>query len=563
MAKRSITPNDTALHGNPDGHQPSVILANHWAKDLVLAYSKVCDPFSRQEIICEIVDNSSSAMSAIDSIAKTISSLEFNIVPLEESDYLRVLSKTVRNELLSALGRLDGYDALVHAFVYDLLVKPTGFFGQYVTDGNGRPIEIGTINSRNPRPYFENGTDVHYSVTYNRAGDTTLVEESRSVMNAAGIWWVDGGRSYALPSSRYKQSVDGARGNGAFLVGRSLAEKHRVRIWLSSTLEEYIQRVTSGTDESGLLILNNLAWRLLIRQIEARKKSRKENRRNEEDEGTFLYAVNKGVEVGDAKWVSFRPFPEGIDFLEFMRVANDLVASSFGIKTWRVDSSDSGASAGKFGNAKRSIQMDAQEPTVQWVMSRFQNFINNIYLYRIPLAFTWGSGSSANDSIKIDNQMRIADAVTKSTYLNPEEQRLLAIYLGTPRDVVIDNSGIASSASGITKTVIESMCKTLPMVADRFGVDTSRIDPCIDSMNAAMFSEIDRCVFNLLGKNTFTKDGVSMSQSLKKTAYSMTEDVRGRLMRIADDPLSISPTYSLEMMALEFYKEASGLLGVP
>lgn len=570
MAKREITPNDITLQGNPDGNLKTVIVSNHWANDLVMAYAKVAgDVFCRQEIAIDIVDNCPAALGVIDSIARTISSLDFNIVPGDSSDYLIAASKRAKNELLMALGRIDGYDGLVSAFVYDLLTKPTGFFGQYATDGNGRPVGISTINCRTPRPYYDSETESYNSLSPSMSGRMRIVEDSRGVMNTAGIWWVDGDRTYALPKSNYKQSVDGARGHGAFLVGRSIVEKNRLRLWLSATLEEYIQRVTSGTDESGLLIMNNLAWRALLKQIETRKKTRKQDVRNTEDQGGFLYAANVGKEVGDAKWVSFRQFPEGIDFLDFWGMANEMVASAFGVKAWRINSGDSANNSGKFGNAKRAVQMDAQEPTVQWVMSRFQSFINNIYFFNLPLQFMWVGGSSAADSIKIDNQARIAQTVTQATYMGPDEQRRLAIMLGAPREAFNDGGQISSSTEGIVKKTLGDVdalkadlalsCASIMQSADRYGVDPERIDDVVDAFSVSVNGGIESVLRRTLAEARFTPKGRQHAAAVRAYAGEMAGDLKTRLLRLADEPLYVNPQSSLDRLSVEFYGGVSKL----
>ncbi len=577
VAKRDITPNDTAvkdIQGNPDGSLKTVVVTNHWANDLVMAYSKVAhDPYCRQEIAIDIIDNCPAGLGVIDSIAKTISSLDFNIVPSDTSEYLIAASRRAKNELLMALGRIDGYDGLVHAFVYDLLTKPMGFFGQYGTDGNGRPTSIATINCRTPRPYYASETETFNQLSPNRVGGMSIVPTSRGVMNTAGIWWMDGDRAYALPKSNYKQCVDGARGRGAYLIGRSLVEKNRIRLWLSYTLEEYIQRVTCGTDESGLLIMNNLAWRSLLKQIGDRKESRKKPIKNPEDEGGFLYAANVGKEVGDAKWVSFRQFPEGIDFLEFWRMANDMVASSFGVKSWRIDSGDSANNSGKFGNAKRAVQIDAQEPTVQWVMSRFQSFINNIYFFGLPLQFMWVGGSSAADSIKIDNQARIAQTVTQATYMEVDEQRRLAIMLGAPREAFSDGGQISSSTEGIVKRTLAPggshldrlnatlglNCAAISFSADRYGVDVERVDEVIDSLSVGVHGGIEEILLRTMSAERYTPRGKQYVHSVKTEVNNLIGDLRERLNRMADEPLYVNPQAGLDRLAVEFYGAISKL----
>ena len=556
------------LHGNRDGYDNVVVVENHWAKDLVKAYQEVSDdPFCRQEVICQIVDNCASATSLIDSVARTVSSLDFNIVPSDSSPYLANLAKRVKDELISALGRIDGYDGLISAFVYDLFVKPSGFFGQYSSDGNGRPTAIGTINCRVPRPYYQNGRETFYNVERLRDGTANSVEVSRTVAEVAGIWWLDGGRSYSLPINSYKQCVDGARGSGGFLIGRSMAEKARVRIWLSATLEEYIQRVSSGTDESGLLIMNNLAWKMVLNQIKKRKEARKSNNPNPEDEGSFLYAANIGKEQGDAKWVSFRPFPEGINFLEFMQLANELVASSFNVKSWRVDAGDSANNSGKFGNAKRAIQMDSQEPTVQWVMSRFQSFINNIYLYRIPLNFQWVGGVAAMDSTRIDNQMRIAQTVNASGHLSDDEKRRLAIWLGAPRTVMDETSGISSSAEGIVRTVKKTAedrvglsCADLVGVVGQFGIDPEGVIFAVEDFRAAAQSACMEIVRKGLGTKTYTKPGRNLMLDLSVRVDQIAKSLSDQMNVLAGDENELGHRQSVEMLAAEVYGETKLLL---
>lgn len=571
MATRQITPNDVAIQGNPDGTLKTLIVTNHWANDLVMTYAKVArDAYCRQEVAIDIIDNCPAGLGVIDSIARTISSLDFNIVPSEESEFLYGLARRSKNELLMALGRVDGYDGLVSAFCYDLLVKPFGFFGQYTPDGNGRPSAIGTINCRTPRPYYEQVKETFNDLTPTKAGKMLVTPTVREVMNVAGIWWVDGDRSYSLPKTHYKQSVDGARGSGAFLVGRSTVEKNRLRLWLSATLEEYIQRVTSGTDESGMLIMNNLSWKMLLKQIKARKLARKQPEMNDEDAGGFLYVANVGKEEGKAKWISFRQFPEGLDFLEFWRMANDMVASSFGVKSWRIDSGGGADSGGKFGNAKRAVQLDAQEPTVQWVMSRFQSFINNIYFFGIPMQFQWVGGSSAADSTKIDNQARIAQTVTQATYMSEDEQRRFAIFLGAPRGVFDNEMPISSSSEGIVrrtseptdiaKSIIAESISALPFAIDRYGVDPERALDVTDGFHEAVDTAIDMVLRKALGHRRYTNDGMLFATKIKGHASSLCDDLGRKALVLANEPVGANVKASLEIVSAEIYGECSRMI---
>lgn len=481
----------TNLRGSRKPSKDIEIVPSHWGDDLVAKYAELSgDVHCRWEIIRKIYRNSAVAQIVIDSISNTVSSLDWNVVPTDASDYWKSMARISRNEIINACGRAGGYEQMIQAFTQDILVNPTGHFAQLVYDGNGMPYEIGGIGERQPRPYYRIGSETFWDAS------ATLVTRETSFPD--GIWWSDN-FVYTLPNKYYYQTVDDARGDGCFLIGHSKAEKARVRIWLSATLEEYFQRVASGTDQSGVLVMNNLAYKTLADQVAKRKQVRKLPTQNSDDQGGILYVYNIGDKPGDAKWVSFRSFPEGLDIAKLLSMAEDMVAAGFGVKSWRVDPSGSGAE-GKFGNAKKAVQLDAQEPGVQWVMAMWKNLINNVFFSRMPLQFQWVVGVSAMDSIKLENALKVVQAVSQTTgWLDSDAQKRFAIDLGLPRRVLAEDTGVASSMEGLTKTggvhsVVSRIISGIDNAFDEYGLDAERMESIEAALSAVCGARfIEKC----------------------------------------------------------------------
>jgi len=459
---------------------------NVWAVDLCDVYDKVaCNPYCADEVVRRIYGHSSSAQAVVMSVAETIASREFNIIPTVEDDYWKAVARRKRNEILTAMGRRGGYISYIEAKVRDLLVNKTGSFDQVVYDGNGTIVELGGIGDVIPRPYFQEGNDVYY--------DANMNEQTRKIKKPSGIWWIDNGYTHRLPSKYYYQTVIGGRGNGAFLVGTSPTEAGRNRIWLSATLEQYMRQVASGTDKSGMLVLNNIAWRQLIAAINKRKESRKniDPQNKGDDSGNFLVAYNTGDRDASANWVSFRSFPEDVKIVDLMKYTDELVSASYGVKGWRANP-DSSGQGGKFGNASRAQQLDAQEPIVQYVSSQIIAFFNSYYLGGMPISFSFVGGTSAEDSMRITNFSSVADSISKlNGVLDQEQLKRAMLYLGVPTTVVKgDGSGVASSSDGVTKTNghLYNIIKILESSQDDGIVNFDKVDFCVNRISATLKS---------------------------------------------------------------------------
>lgn len=521
MAPRLKTPQGVAraLTGNASPDKTLDLIASHWGEDLVAKYARLsADPFCRWNVIRQLYRNSAVAQIVVASIADTIASLDWNIVPTDPSnEYWKSMSRISRNELMQSTGRTGGWQQFVQEFVEDLLINPTGHFTQIVYDGNGMPYQIGGIGEKQPRPYYMRGNEIIW--------DYDIMLAKREVHLVSGIYWTDQ-LIYRLPVDYYYQTVDSGRGGGGFLIGHSKAEKSRTRIGLSAVLEEYLQRVASGTDTSGVLVMNNLAYAALAGQMKKRKAARKQPEMSTDDQGSMLYVYNVGEKPGDAKWVSFRPFPEGMDIISLLGLAEDMVAAGFGVKTWRVDPSGS-SEGGKFGNAKKAVQLDAQEPGVQWVMSMLRNMINNVFFGKMPLWFQWASGVNAADAIKLDNATKISQTVTQTAgWLKVDEMRRLAIDLGMPRRVMNDDTGVASSVEGITKTAgdpLASLIQRADEMFDEYGLDEAKFDALEQALNSILTSEFVAKTDRPIGSPAWYAD----LGAYRKDAHAWVREFRG------------------------------------
>lgn len=522
----------TELHGGKSSRKDIDLIPSHWGDDLVLKYAQLSkDPFCRWEVIRQIYRNSALAQIVISSISDTISSLDFNIIATSDSDYWKNIARISKNEILSACGRRGGWTDFVAQFTEDLLVNPSGHFTQIVYDGNGMPYEIGGIGEKQPRPYYVVKNETYWGLPP-RSDVPTL--QTRQYDEVAGIYWQDD-RVYRLPRDYYHQTVDGGRGSSAFLVGHSKAEKGRVRIWLSATLEEYFQRVASGTDQSGVLIMNNLAYASLAQQMKKRKEARKQPQTSTDDQGGILYVYNVSDKPGDAKWVSFRAFPDGLDIIKLLGLAEDMVAATFGVKSWRVDPSG-GADGGKFGNAKKAVQLDAQEPGVQWVMGQLRSLMNNVFFSGMPILFQWAGGTNAADAIRLDNATKIAQAVSQTgNWLTVDEQRKLALDLGLPRRVLSEDTGVAASNEGITKTLHSAVIKTVDNIThlfDEYGLDEERYADFEGALKDIMRASFVQKAKNPPGTISYRVESAAFDKAigdsladLKRRATSMGEMV--------------------------------------
>lgn len=555
-----IVGSGNALTGNPDSRQNLDIITSHWANDLCQKYAEIADDvFCRTEIIRQIHRNSAASNIVIDSISDTISSMEWNVTPMDDSDYWRKMARVSKNELLQSFNRATGWNQFVREFVEDYFVSPTGHFTQLAFDGNGMPFQLGSISGNNPRPYYVVADEIFWDADIafsmgswaKSAPNVDLAKRERVLFD--GIWWTDGGLVYRLPKEYYYQSVQSARGYGAFLVGMSKAEKARQRIWLSATLEEYLQRVASGTDQSGLLIMNNLAYQSLANELEKRKEARKKPKQATEDIGNILYTYNIGEKEGNAQWVSFRPFPDGMDIVQLIEVSEEMVAAGYGIKSWRLSPSGDNGS-GKFGNAKKAVQIDAQEPGVQDVCAAIKGMLNNVFFKRMPLQFSWIGGTSAQDSIRLDNATKLSQAITQSPWLEREEMRAYAVELGFPKSILQQDSGIASSTEGITKTldnnVVNSIMSGVNPVFDEIGLNEDRLAVLVDTIFAHAISK-------KLAKNSHQIG----SERWRIEKIAAERDVQAGIKRIVDTAKQYTPLAHPELaLAREVYSITTELL---
>jgi len=554
-----IVGSGNALTGNPDSRQNLDIITSHWANDLCQKYAEISeDTFCRTEIIRQIHRNSAASNIVIDSISDTISSMEWNVIPMDDSEYWRRMAKVSKNELLQSFSRATGWHQFVREFVEDYLVSPTGHFTQLAYDGNGMPYQLGSISGNNPRPYYSVADEIFWDsdIAFSMgswaksAPSVSLSKRERVLFD--GIWWSDGGLVYRLPKEYYYQSVQSARGYGAFLVGMSKAEKARQRIWLSATLEEYLQRVASGTDQSGLLIMNNLAYQSLANELDKRKEARKQPKPATQDVGNILYTYNIGEKEGNAQWVSFRPFPDGMDIVQLIEVSEEMVAAGYGIKSWRLSPSGDNGS-GKFGNAKKAVQIDAQEPGVQDVCSAIKGMLNNVFFKRMPLQFNWIGGTSAQDSIRLDNATKLSQAITQSPWLSNDEMRAYAVELGFPKNILESDSGIASSSEGITKTgnnIVTGIMSGVNPVFDEIGLNEDRLAILTDTIFAHAMSR-------KLAKNNHPIG----SERWRIEKLAAERDIQAGVKRIVDTAKEYTPLAHPELaFSREVYNIATELL---
>jgi len=531
-------PNITGLKGASIQSPIMLETNNVWAVDLCDAYDKVaCNPYCADEIVRRIFKHSSSAQAVVMSVAQSIAAREFNIISAVDDDYWKSVAKRKRNELLSAMGRRGGYMQYISAKVTDILVNKSGAFDQFVFDGNGTMVEIGGIGDVIPRPYFQWQSEIYY--------DQSNAEKSRGIKTPSGIWWIDNDLTYRLPKKYYYQTVIGGRGHGSFMVGMSPTEAARSRIWLSAMLEQYMRQVASGTDRSGMLLLQNVAWRPLLKALKDRKESRKHAQpidSDGSDQSSYLVAYNTGDSNVDAKWVSFRSFPEDMNIISLMEYVDQLVAASYGVKGWRVNPDTNGQN-GKFGNASRAQQLDAQEPLVQYVAGQITSFFNSVYLGGMPLSFAFVGGTSAEDSMRISNISSVADAISKMNgVLKPDQIDRLILYLGVPKSVVSgDNSGVASSSDGVTKTnnlgII--MLETIESVNHGGIVNYDVVGHATDKLNAIMKSQFD------------AKD-VKLEIMAYPQIDRITKEVRKKLMSI-DTAITTDGMYNIAEFAMSEY----------
>lgn len=544
----------TELQGGKSSRKDIDLIPSHWGDDLVLKYAKLSkDPYCRWEVIRQIYRNSALAQIVVASISDTISSLDFNVVSTGDNDYWKNIARVSKNEILTACGRRGGWTDFVAQFTEDLLVNPTGHFTQIVYDGNGMPYEIGGIGEKQPRPYYVINNETYWGLL--PRGDIP-VPQTREYNEVAGIYWTDD-RVYRLPRDFYHQTVDGGRGSSAFLVGHSKAEKGRVRIWLSATLEEYFQRVASGTDQSGVLIMNNLAYASLSQQMKRRKEARKQAEVSTDDQGGILYVYNVSDKPGDAKWVSFRAFPDGLDIIKLLSLAEDMVAASFGVKSWRVDPSGS-SEGGRFGNAKKAVQLDAQEPGVQWVMGQLRSLMNNVFFSGMPILFQWAGGTNAADAIRLDNATKIAQAVSQTaSWLSIEEQRKLALDLGLPRRVLSEDTGVSSSNEGITKTLHSAVIRAVDGIAesfDAYGLDEERYADVEKALADLMRASFVQKTKHIPGSISYRVE----SAAFDKASADALADLKRRAKNIGD--MVVAGQMDENGLKFSFARDAAALI---
>lgn len=456
----NIPPVEEAMLGGPSFvHSAPPAISLPFAEDLTQLYDQTSkDIFCRREIIWRIADACASAQIILSSIADSISGADWNIIPTQESTYLNALAIRKRNELLALMGRRDGWEEWVRAFVNAVMVSPTGMFTELAFNANREIIEMGAIDPIQPRPYYRTGDEIFYSLdeSFDPRWAKRVIDEPQ------GIWWsATNSRVYTLEYPLYHQSVTGSIGRGAWLEGRSRAENIRARLVLASSIEGYFKDVMTGTDKSGILVMNNVAHKKLIEQIQRAREMRKNKNRSSQDasaQGTMFYVYNTGDKEGKVSFTSFRSFPSDVNVIELMNVAQDMVAAGFGVNSKRIDTEMDGG--GRFGNASRAIQMDAMEPGVQWIMKSIERFLSNVWLGRLPLRFSFVGGTSAQDATRIDNQLKIAQVVSQyGDKLDPEQAQRMAVYLGAPKGVF--GSSVAGSDEGIVTSSASSRAKTV------------------------------------------------------------------------------------------------------
>lgn len=523
------TPDELYGPGQEKSRTPGISIP--FAEDLALMYDQSADDiFARREIIHRLSDVCASARIIMSSIADTISASDWSIISSKQDAFWLALARRKRNDLLQVMSRRDGWEEWVRQYVDWLLTSPTGFFSELVYNRNNEIVEMGTIYGTEPRPYYRKGMEVFYSLDK----DKNPVVAERSINEAAGIWWKPNGgtKAYSLEWPLYHQVVTGAYGRGAWLEGRSRAEDIRVRLSLASAVESYFKDVMTGTDKSGILVMNNIAWRKLIEQIDKNREDRKKPRApgDKSNRGTMFYTYNTGERQGDIKFTSFRSFPSDVDIVELMSTAQEMVAAGYGVKSQRVDTQMDGG--GRFGNASRAIQSDAQEPGVQFIMKSIERFLSGVWLGGLPLTFQFAGGVSAHDSVKIDNQMRIAQIVTQyGDKLSAEEAKRLAITLGAPHSVF--GVEVASSAEGITKkTLPETIASVwtdlfgeqMPRAFDNYGMMPERMSEIMSDFSAiALGLASIPAIVKSTGPHAFSVKRLEMKAKIEKLCNEMTE----------------------------------------
>jgi hypothetical protein len=444
----NIPPAEEAMLGGPAFvHSSPPAISLPFAEDLTQLYDQTSkDIFCRREIIWRIADSCASAQIIIASIADSISGADWNIIPTQESRYLNALASRKRNELLTIMGRRDGWEEWIRAFVQAVMVSPTGMFTELAYNANREIVEMGVVDPTLPRPYYRANDEIFYSLNENFDPQWA----KRVIDEPQGIWWpATNSRVYTLEYPLYHQSVTGSIGRGAWLEGRSRAENIRARLVLAASIEGYFKDVMTGTDKSGILVMNNVAHKKLIEQIQRAREARKNKNRSSQDssaQGTMFYVYNTGDKEGKVSFTSFRSFPSDVNVIELLKTSQDMVAAGFGVNSKRVDTETEGG--GRFGNATRAIAMDAMEPGVQWIMKSLERFLSNVWLGRLPLRFSFVGGTSAQDTTRIDNQLKIAQVVSQyGDKLDPDQAQRMAVYLGAPKGVF--GSAVAGSDEGI------------------------------------------------------------------------------------------------------------------
>lgn len=506
----NIPPPDEAILGSPAFvHSAPPAISLPFAEDLTQLYDQTSkDIFCRREIIWRIADSCASAQIIMTSIADSISAADWNIIPIQESPYLNALAARKRNELLTLMGRRDGWEEWIRAYVQAVMTSPTGMFTELAFNANREITEMGAIDPTLPRPYYRTGDEIFYSLNENFDPQWA----KRVIDEPQGIWWpATNSRVYTLEYPLYHQSVTGSIGRGAWLEGRSRAENIRARLVLASSIEGYFKDVMTGTDKSGILVMNNVAHKKLIEQIQRAREMRKNKARSAQDssaQGTMFYVYNTGDKEGKVTFTSFRSFPSDVNVIQLLKVAQDMVAAGFGVNSKRVDTEIDGG--GKFGNAARSVQMDAMEPGVQWVTKSIERFLSNVWLGRLPLRFSFVGGTSAQDATRIDNQLKIAQVVSQyGDKLDPEQAQRMAVYLGAPKGVF--GSAVAGSDEGVTNGSASSNIKTIGHV-------------CADVWDACFAPQYALCVdkygFNSTAAKAIMEDFTSVAVAFIATGHS-------------------------------------------
>ena len=191
---------------------------------------------------------------------------------------------------------------------------------------------------------------------------------------------------------------------------------------------------------------------------------------------------------------------------------------------------------------------------MQDVCAAIKGMLNNVFFKRMPLQFSWIGGTSAQDSIRLDNATKLSQAITQSPWLEREEMRAYAVELGFPKSILQQDSGIASSTEGITKTldnnVVNSIMSGVNPVFDEIGLNEDRLAVLVDTIFAHAISK-------KLAKNSHPIG----SERWRIEKIAAERDVRDGIKRIVDTAKQYTPLAHPELaLAREVYSITTELL---